>query len=106
MWIGSSDELAQLIRDQRKHLRWSQWKLADRVGVSRQWIVSLEKGKATAEIGLVLKTLSALDLRLDVRDRAQATDNTIAEATAQVLDAARDSDVPPRRLALHPTKQP
>ena len=106
MWIGSSDELAQLIRDQRKHLRWSQWKLADRVGVSRQWIVSLEKGKATAEIGLVLKTLSALDLRLDVRDREQAAADPVAEGTAHVLDRARADGVPPRRLTLHPRNRP
>ncbi len=34
--------------------------LATRVGVSRQWIVAVEAGKARAEVGLVLRTLTAV----------------------------------------------
>jgi len=33
--------------------------------VSRRWLSDLEAGKATAEIGLVLRTLDALGIELD-----------------------------------------
>jgi len=36
------------------------------VEVSRQWSIEIEKGKPRAEIGLVLRTLAALDLTLSV----------------------------------------
>ena len=36
-------------------------------GVSRQWVVEVEKGKPRAELGLVLRALVALELALDVR---------------------------------------
>ncbi|MGA8610517.1 MAG: transcriptional regulator, partial [Xanthobacteraceae bacterium] len=38
--------------------------LAKQVGVSRKWIIDAEKGKARAEIGLVLRTLDVLGLHL------------------------------------------
>ena len=39
--------------------------------VGRQWVVAIEHGKSRAELGLVLRTLSALDLPLtiDLGDR-------------------------------------
>lgn len=43
----------------------TQAQLADAAGVSRRWLSSLEAGKSTAEIGLVLRTLDALGLSLD-----------------------------------------
>jgi len=35
------------------------------VGVSRLWIVQLEKGKATVQVGLVLRVLKELGIALD-----------------------------------------
>lgn len=55
-------ELASAIRAERKRLGLSQSALAERAGVGREWMIGLEKGKATAEIGLVLRTLRALGL--------------------------------------------
>lgn len=40
--------------------------LADRVGVSRQWIVEIEHGKPRAEIGLLLRTIDALTLEMRI----------------------------------------
>jgi DNA-binding XRE family transcriptional regulator len=40
------------------------------IGVSRQWIVAMEKGKPPAEIGLVLRALTALGVNLDADDLA------------------------------------
>jgi HTH-type transcriptional regulator/antitoxin HipB len=59
-------DLALLIRERRKPLGLDQAALAKKVGVSRLWVIEFERGKPRAEIGLVLRTLLALDLQLDV----------------------------------------
>lgn len=66
MRIKSVENLGQLVSDQRKQRGWSQTQLAEKVGVSRLWISQLENGKESVEFGLVLKTLRALDLALEV----------------------------------------
>ena len=63
MQIRNMRELAAGIRAERKRLGLSQAALAERAGVGRDWIIGLEKGKSTAEIGLILRTLRALGLR-------------------------------------------
>lgn len=67
-------DLALCVRDRRRQLGMTQAELADAAGVSRRWLSSLEAGKATAEIGLVLRALDALGLVLDTypdEDRAE-----------------------------------
>jgi len=65
MQVKTSNDVGALVRDRRSQLAWSQQELASRVGVSRLWIVQLEKGKPTAQIGLALRTLKELGLALD-----------------------------------------
>lgn len=65
MQVKTSNDIGALVRDRRAQLALSQEELASRVGVSRLWIVQLEKGKQTAQIGLVLRTLKELDFALD-----------------------------------------
>jgi y4mF family transcriptional regulator len=55
-------ELAGIVADLRRGLKIRQADLARRVGVSRQWIVAMEQGKPSVEIGLVLRTLETLGL--------------------------------------------
>ena len=55
-----------VIRQRRKALHWDQAQLAERVGVSRQWVIEMEKGKPRAELQLVLRTLNVLGLVLTV----------------------------------------
>lgn len=69
MQIYSPQDMGLLIREQRKKLGLEQRALADQVGVSRQWIVDVEKGKPRAEIGLVLRTIKALHLALFVEEK-------------------------------------
>lgn len=66
MAIRTPGDLGAAVRDRRRALQLDQAALASRAGVSRQWIIALEQGKPGAELGLVLRTLKALDLRLDV----------------------------------------
>ena len=41
------------------------------MGVSRQWIIDIEKGKAGAPLGLVLRTLGALGIVLDAQQESR-----------------------------------
>lgn len=67
MIVQTTADLGALIRDRRRSLQLDQKTLAERAGVSRYWIIDVEAGKPRAEIGLVLRTLRALDLVLDAR---------------------------------------
>lgn len=64
MRIRTPVDLGALIRDRRIALGLDQKALADKVGVSRQWIVEIEKGKPRAEIALVLRAVDALGILL------------------------------------------
>ena len=64
--LRTSRDLGVVIRQRRKKLRWDQAQLAERVGVSRQWVIEMEKGKPRAELQLVLRTLNVLGLALTV----------------------------------------
>ncbi|MBK8093213.1 MAG: helix-turn-helix transcriptional regulator [Verrucomicrobiaceae bacterium] len=66
MQIRTPKEIGLLIRDQRKQLGWTQEVFAKRLGVSRLWVVQLEQGKATAQIGLVMRALNELDVPIQV----------------------------------------
>ncbi len=69
MHIRGTRELGLIIRDRRRARGLRQEELARQIGVSRQWIVAIEHGKPRAGISLVLRTLNALGLALDVDDR-------------------------------------
>lgn len=66
MRVKTPTDLGAVIRERRKALSMDQQKLAEQIGVSRQWVVEIEKGKPRAEIGLLLRAISALGLRIDV----------------------------------------
>jgi HTH-type transcriptional regulator/antitoxin HipB len=67
--ISAARDLAALVRGRRIDAGWSQTVLADRAGVSRQWLSALERGKASVEVGLVLRVLDVLGVDLAARDR-------------------------------------
>ncbi len=64
MFVRTPFDLGTTLREHRRRLGLGQQQLADRVGVSRQWLIDMERGKPRGELGLVLKTLDALGLRL------------------------------------------
>ena len=73
MAIRTPRDLGAAVRDRRRALQLDQAALARQAGVSRQWIIALEKGKPGAELGLVLRTLKALGLRLDATPEPAAS---------------------------------
>ena len=64
MTIHSAKDLGAYVRTHRKKRGWTQRELAFRCGARALWISQFERGKATAQIGLVIQTLKALDLQL------------------------------------------
>jgi y4mF family transcriptional regulator len=66
MRILEPADIGLFIRDYRRDKGLSQSDLAAAAGVSRRWLANLENGKSTVELALVLKTLTALDLALDI----------------------------------------
>jgi HTH-type transcriptional regulator/antitoxin HipB len=71
--VRNLQDLGAIIRERRRQLQLDQRTLAERVGVSRQWIVEAERGKPRAEVGLILRTLEALGLNLAVDEAVQGS---------------------------------
>jgi len=69
--IRNAKELGLLLRSARQESAISQQALADRIGASRHWIMDLERGKPTLEIGLIFRAVSALGLSVDIRTAGQ-----------------------------------
>jgi HTH-type transcriptional regulator / antitoxin HipB len=78
MELRTPRDIGALIRAHRLALGLDQHTLATRVGVSRLWIGEVERGKPGASLGLVLRTLTELGVRLSASD-AQARDEAPGE---------------------------
>ena len=89
MHLRTTADLGALIRHHRIKLGLNQSSLAKKVGVSRQWLVELEKGKPRADVGLVLRTLRALGLLLEVEE--DTPQNKIAAGIGIDIDAIVNS---------------
>lgn len=65
----SLPRLGTAVRTLRIRRDLTQQELADRAGVSRQWLIKVEAGKTSGlEIGLILQVLDTLDASLMIRD--------------------------------------
>jgi HTH-type transcriptional regulator / antitoxin HipB len=72
MRVSTPVELGSLVRERRHDLRLSQQELAFRAGVSRPWLVAVERGHPRAELGKLLALLAELGLILDLRPDTDA----------------------------------
>ena len=95
MHIRTPLELGAFMRDLRTKRGIDQGTLARQVGVSRQWIVAIEKGRPRAPIGLVLRTLNTLGVSLNVEEtlgaRAQKrSGKKTVDLVDQVLNRLKD----------------
>jgi len=64
MRLRTPADFGAAIREARRLQDLDQATLAQRVGVSRQWIIEIEKGKSRAAMQLVLRTLEVLGIEL------------------------------------------
>jgi transcriptional regulator with XRE-family HTH domain len=68
----TAKELGQLIRRYRKSKNLTIATVSGLANVSPRFLSELERGKETAEIGKILKTLQTLGLDIAIRSRASA----------------------------------
>ena len=66
MILQSAKDVGAFVRERRTEMGLSQLQLAEKVGVSRVWMVQFEKGKPNAQLGLVLRTLRELKVPFTV----------------------------------------
>jgi HTH-type transcriptional regulator / antitoxin HipB len=96
-------DVGLLLKARRKELGLDQSQLAERAGVSRQWLIDVEKGKPRAELGLILRTAQALGLAFEIvrempSSAAPAAD-TPRSRIEQVLTRHAGPEVAPRKRA-------
>lgn len=96
MRVRSARELGLLIRDRRRRLSLSQAELGERIGASRHWVMGVEAGKSTVEVGLVLAALAALDLVCDLRSRESLTAAPGTSTRASKVTSDPTTSIPAR----------
>ena len=69
MIIKNPSELGRVIRSRRKQRGLTQRQLADACGCSIMYLSNLERGKATAELGIALRIVNMLGLDVEVVER-------------------------------------
>lgn len=67
MLIKTPADIGALIKDARLKAGLSQHDLAQMLKTSQGWVSEIERGKPTAELGMVLKAINALGINLDSR---------------------------------------
>jgi HTH-type transcriptional regulator/antitoxin HipB len=80
MFIRTPADVGAVIRDRRKQLGLDQSTFARRIGVSRQWVIGVERGHARAAMGLVLRAIDALGIRLDASTEQTSRRGSTASA--------------------------
>lgn len=66
MSIQNPEQLGAAIREKRKMLNVTQKELAMTCGTGVRFIVDLEKGKATCQVGKALQVLQALGMTIEI----------------------------------------
>jgi len=66
MQIKSSESLGQFVRETRKAIGATQKDLALTSGTGIRFIIDLEKGKPTSQIGKILDVLQNLGVKMDL----------------------------------------
>ena len=66
MSTKSPEQLGAAIRTRRRQLKVTQKDLAMTCGTGLRFIIDLEKGKSTCQIGKILQVLQALGLELQI----------------------------------------
>ena len=54
----------EVIRNKRKKLGWSQYRLAKEIGIAQSFMNEIEKGRKTPSLDVFFRICDALDIRL------------------------------------------
>lgn len=91
MHLKNTRDLGLLLQARRKTVGLSQAKLADQLGITRQWVIALEKGTPGVAVGTVLKAFTALGLTLDANPREPAGDHDPVTRSSAIDDIIRNA---------------
>ncbi len=69
--INNPKELGEYILRERKKLQLTQKEISDFTDVGRKFVLDLEKGKTTAQIGKIFEVLNGLGLELHLIKRGE-----------------------------------
>lgn len=83
MKIASMSDLGRLAKEKRKTLGLNQTELGVRLGMTRQWVASVEAGKETVAVGALLKLCEALDIPLLTSEQRVSQINTFSRFFAE-----------------------
>jgi HTH-type transcriptional regulator/antitoxin HipB len=102
MRIRNIRELGAYLRTRRIELGMDQATLAGKARTSRKWLIEVENGKPGAELGLVLRTLRALDVAVDL------SSDVPASRPAKVLKpkAGQAARIKPAKRPRHAKRNP
>ncbi len=70
--ISSPEELGRYLLQERKRLKLTQKEISEFADVGRKFIIELEGGKATAQLGKVFELLNSLGLELHLFKRGDS----------------------------------
>ena len=70
--ISSPEELGHYLLQERKRLKLTQKEISEFADVGRKFIIELERGKATAQLGKVFELLNSLGLELHLIKRGDS----------------------------------
>lgn len=57
--------MRNLVNDSRQRLGWSQQRLADELGVSRQTVISIEKGRFDPSLPVAFRLAAVFECRIE-----------------------------------------
>jgi HTH-type transcriptional regulator / antitoxin HipB len=97
MRIRTPIDLGALVRDHRRKLGLDQKTLATKVGVSRQWMVDVEKGKPRASLSLVLRTVEGLGIHLAADEQGKPRSRSVPPPVDidAIFTSAREAKMTP-----------
>lgn len=83
MKISSMSDIASLVKDKRRALHLNQTQLAEKLGMTRQWVASVESGKETVAAGALLKLCECLEIPLLTSEKRESQINTFSRFFAE-----------------------
>ncbi len=92
MNLISVNDIANLVKEERRSRGWTQAELSKQAGVSRDWLIGLEKAKASVELGLVLRTIKALGINISATPNTSTSPQSPTAKYLQNLNAQNDGN--------------
>ncbi len=80
-------DIGALVRRRRKIMLLDQAELAERIGVSRAWIIKVEKGHPNAQAGLIFGLFNYLDISIEAHFSTRVRSKSM---NSEILDKIKD----------------